>query len=448
MQPPLNRERQECASSSTQTPGIGPLLKRFVQDDEAKGRGGLAVMFGLLIVVAFVLLPTLPSNAQKKSGLPGARPVINAAEFSSIQAALDAVPKVGGIVKLPAGEFEISKPLVLTTEDTWLQGAGAATHIKNVNEEGQPALIVQHPKGAKAPRAEWLWRVKLSDFRITGNKKSGHGIHANRINEIFIQGVTVSYNGGDGILLNYCYEDPRVSDCLITYNAKTGLDLLGCHDIVVSASQFEENMDALHCFDGFNLCMTGNCLDDHLGDGVVIENTYGSVVSGNMIEECKGRAIVLDRNCYGNTLSANVIAHDGGGVDLVDAHGCAVSANTFTLMSTDAVRVGPNSGRITITGNNFCNSFIGAGSVKRRVDDLAAAGLTLESTKDVAVSGNIFASVKPKALELRGDASKNILFSNNVLVDVESDHAKLKDSTVSDVLSVEGEAASGPPARK
>ena len=46
MQPPLNRERQECASSSTQTPGIGPLLKRFVQDDEAKGRGGLAVMFG------------------------------------------------------------------------------------------------------------------------------------------------------------------------------------------------------------------------------------------------------------------------------------------------------------------------------------------------------------------------------------------------------------------
>ena len=60
-------------------------------------------------------------------------------------------------------------------------------------------------------------------------------------------------------------------------------------------------------------------LDDHLRDGVVIENTYGSVVAGNMIEECAGTAIVLDRDCYGITLSANVIAHEtSGGIDLRD----------------------------------------------------------------------------------------------------------------------------------
>ena len=78
--------------------------------------------------------------------------------------------------------------------------------------------------------------------------------------------------------------------------------------------------------------MTGNGMDDHLGHGVVIENTYGSVVAGNMIEECEGTAIILDRDCYGITLCANVIAHNGGGVDLRDAHGCAVSANTFVLL--------------------------------------------------------------------------------------------------------------------
>ena len=95
----------------------------------------------------------------------------------------------------------------------------------------------------------------------------------------------------------------------------------------------EENKDALHCINGYNLCMNGNNLDDHLRHGVVIENTYGSVVSGNMIEECRGTAIVLDRDCYGITLAANVIAHDSaGGIDLRDAHGCAVSANTFTIM--------------------------------------------------------------------------------------------------------------------
>src|SRR4029453_6062750 len=123
--------------------------------------------------------------------------------------------------------------------------------------------------------------------------------------------------------------------------------------IVVSGNHFEENQDALVCVDSFNLCMTGNNLDDHVRDGVVIENTYGSVVSGNMIEECNGRAIVLDRDCYGITLSANVIAHEvQGGIDLVDAHGCTVSANTFTIVKENALRIGPAPGGSTVTGKN------------------------------------------------------------------------------------------------
>jgi hypothetical protein len=50
---------------------------------------------------------------------------------------------------------------------------------------------------------------------------------------------------------------------------------------VVNANQFEENQYALRCLDSFNLTMNGNTLDDHLRHGVVIENTYGTVLSGN-----------------------------------------------------------------------------------------------------------------------------------------------------------------------
>ncbi len=162
------------------------------------------------------------------------------------------------------------------------------------------------------------------------------------------------------------------------------------------------------------------------------------VVSGNMIEECNGTAIVLDRDCYGITLSANVIAHNGGGIDLRDAHGCSVSANTFTIMRKDALVVGPSSGRITVTGNNFCDSYIGQDTVKRAADDRAAAGMILRGTSEVAVVGNLFSSVRPKALTLEGQQSKGVLFCDNVLVDTAGDQEKLAASLVENNLLLTG----------
>ena len=183
-----------------------------------------------------------------------------------------------------------------------------------------------------------LWRIQLGNFRISGNPKSGNpksgdGLLAEGINESFIQGVSIDHHGGHGINLVACTEDPRVSDNLLTYNAKSGLNIQAGHDIMVNANQFEEHQDGLRCIDSFNLTMNGNNLDDHLRHRVMIKNTYGSVLSGNMIEECNGTAIILDRDCYGITISANVIAHElAGGMDLRDAWGCAVSANTFTIV--------------------------------------------------------------------------------------------------------------------
>ena len=384
----------------------------------------ISVNLSLAAVCLVLANVFVENNAQTdKPTLSGARAIIDASQFETLQDAFDALPNEGGLVQIPPGVFEINKPLRVSAEDVTIAGSGTATHIKNVNEDGQPALILAHKEfnDIKTDRQKNLWRIRVADLRITGNEKSGIGIHARNVNEILIDGVTVSYHGGDGIQLDYCYEDPRVCDSLLTYNKGVGLNLIGCHDIVVSSCQFEENQDALHCFDGFNLCMTGNCLDDHLGNGVVIENTYGSVLSGNMIEECNASAIILDRDCYGITLSANVIAHNGGGIDLRDAHGCAISANTFTIMKTDALRIGPNSGRIAVTGNSFCDSYIGD-KVRRAVNDQNAGGLTLDGTSDVAIAGNTFTSVRPKALGLGDSASNRVLFSSNVLTDVESDH--------------------------
>ena len=38
-----------------------------------------------------------------------------------------------------------------------------------------------------------------------------------------------------------------MSDSILTYNKLAGLQITGCHDIVVNGNHFEENQDALRC---------------------------------------------------------------------------------------------------------------------------------------------------------------------------------------------------------
>jgi hypothetical protein len=78
--------------------------------------------------------------------------------------------------------------------------------------------------------------------------------------------------------------------------------------------------------------------------------------------------------------------------------------------------------------------------VKREANDIAASGLTLSGASDVAISGNVFSGVTPKALTLASDATRRVLFADNVLADVKSDHSRLRESVVTGNL----ESASAP----
>jgi hypothetical protein len=308
----------------------------------------------------------------------------------------------------------------LATENTRLQGSGSSTHLINRNEEGKPAIIV---RSGNDPQ----FRVELSNFRVSGNAKSGDGIFMERVQELLITELTVDHNGGNGINMKNCTENPRIALCNITYNAKAGINIDGGHDIVVSANQFEENQDALRIKDGFNLTMTGNNIDDHLRHGIVVENTYGSVISGNMIEECKGTAIILtapestsNRFCYGITISSNIVAHHlGGGVDINSAWGCTVSANTFTLIHDFSVQVDKGSQGITITGNNFSNS---RGKLASSTEDNpfswdVGTGIVLGEASDISVTGNLFGGLITEAVKA-GASSSRILIVGNIISDL------------------------------
>ncbi len=382
------------------------------------------------------------SPRQESPARPVAEPagVVHADDYPNLQAAIDAVSVTGGTLVLGAKTYSIDRPLRIRHEDFRMVGQGTVSQIVNAGRSGEPAIVIEPPKGfvSKTGQKERLWRVQMCDFRVTGNEKSGHGIVVRRVQEFMIRAVSISRHGGDGVHCDDCYEDMRMSNCLITYNRGAGLFAKGNHDTIVADTQFEENEDAVRFVDGFNLCMTGNNIDDHLRHGIVVENTYGSVISGNMIEECQGWAVVLDRDCYGITVSANVLAHEfDGGVDLRDAHGCSVSANSFPLCKNAAVRVGPESDRIAITGNAFSDSYIGAGAYRRTGSSKAekvqnqSAGVKLEGACHITITGNSFSGSMPQALAVRGDC-RHVVFSANVVAGtVAGDVDRLQESAVS-----------------
>lgn len=109
--------------------------------------------------------------------------VLHAEQYPSLQAALDAVPAAGGMVVLPAGIIELQEPLVIRTERTRLTGAGSASHLVNKNEQGQPAIHIRSDDYEQ--KKGRLWNVQLDNFMISGNPKSGTGILAQGIQEIF-----------------------------------------------------------------------------------------------------------------------------------------------------------------------------------------------------------------------------------------------------------------------
>ena len=113
-----------------------------------------AIIAGMLI--AFVALSGHRLDSQLKSQ---ADAVIDAGKFPSLQAAFDAVPEAGGVVRIPPGDYRITQPLLLTRGETRVEGSGAATRIINANADGQPALIVKPAKYDQDKRSR-IWRVQ------------------------------------------------------------------------------------------------------------------------------------------------------------------------------------------------------------------------------------------------------------------------------------------------
>ncbi len=323
---------------------------------------------------------------------------VSPGDYTTIQKAVDALPPEGGTVFIPAGIYKITEPIIVKKSDVSLMGAGTGTILLNTSEDGKNTIELI------GTEEKQIWRVKVSDMHLKGNEKCGNAIYANQVNEISLSDMWIDYHGKSGIYLDYCYENPRVYDNNIAYNKEMGVLLDGCHDIVVSANQMEENGIGIYGKGLYNATVTGNNIDDHIKNCIYFVSTLGSIITANMLENCLGKSVILDEKCDGIVVTGNTFRMPGV-LSVIKTKGVVITGNAFDCSESTALEV-KESTLITVSGNIFS----GSGEDIDRV-----YGIVMSNVNDVSISGNTIVKPLEGGIYILGDKNGYINITGNTI---------------------------------
>ena len=265
-----------------------------------------------------------------------------------IQAAIDALPSIGGAVKIMEGIFNITNRIELKV-NTHLSGMGLATRINNNNQTGKDAI---YAKGVMYPD-DCLEGVILSDLLIVGNGNSGNGVYFKFCRSTVVR--VCSYNNGiNGFFYEDC-NDPFTTNCRAKANGNCGFYFANCHENLVQACHSLNNGsdgyyigngmveswqnqligcgsennsgNGYHVAQGHAHCIIG-CSSDACTNGIKVATSRVSLV-GNVIDwGLTMSGIFLSTaahnvTCIGNSISG--CYYDG--IRLEGAHHCTIIGN-------------------------------------------------------------------------------------------------------------------------
>jgi parallel beta-helix repeat protein len=345
----------------------------------------------LILFFSFQSFSGLHRNAQSER-------TVCAGEYNSIQEAVDALPPDGGTVIIPAGNYQITEPILVKNSDVSLIGEGAGSILINESQEGKNTIELM------GTEENPIWRVKVSDMHLKGNEKCGNAIYARRVNEISLSDMWIDYHGKSGIFLDYCYENPRLFDNNIAYNKENGVLLDGCHDIVVSANEMEENGIGIFGKGLFNATVTGNNIDDHIQNCIYFINTLGSIITANMLENCLGKSVILDEKCNGIVVTGNTFRMPGV-LSVAGTKGVTITGNAFDCSESTALEV-KECELITVSGNIFSGSGEDVNSIY---------GMVMRHVHDVTITGNTMVKPIEGGICITGEGNGYVNITGNTI---------------------------------
>ena len=293
--------------------------------------GWVMLVFLAVRLAAAETSPAKPTLIVLAAGVTGAE----------IQSALDALPATGGEVVLPAGRFEIHRPIILSRDHQALCGAGAATILHLADKANCPVLILGEPvnqprrtvrdlrvsglfiDGNRVRQQRELWRLTgegsqirnngitvqgVSDSRIenvtTARCRSGGLVTARDVRRLIVNGLDAFDNEFDGLA---CYQ---TEDCLfenlnLHHNPGAGisLDLAFDHNVI---------RDATLTANDLGIFMRASRENQFLNVTIRGSRHYGVFMAHSEQQTAHGWSPVPQTECAYNAFT-NLIAMNCGG---------------------------------------------------------------------------------------------------------------------------------------
>lgn len=320
---------------------------------------------------------------------------VDGTKFANIQAAINALPSIGGTVIVPAGTFAQGvTPLTVGTSNVTLQcdNSGATTITTTDTSSGaafsftgqNPRVIGCNFQGPSSGAADGLVFTNGASsvpaptylLNVTVSHMGGMGVRIDTSsagNESFstLQNVTTSFNGSDGVKL----VGTNSNDCIIVggasydntgwgYNIQSGGNsFVGANANLNGASSNQDfqftgtgNFGSIYPEGSANGNLTfgsssqGNLLflNSLAGSGIVADTGTNNMVFYNY-----GGQIALNKLSIGNTLSKNFVQTGNAPQASVVGNATNDAQYLFTSNATSVTTPNKTIGTCT-SGNDFC----------------------------------------------------------------------------------------------
>lgn len=263
-------------------------------------------------------------------------------DFTSIQAAIDALPDTGGEVFVKAGTYTITATIERAINDVSIIGTGKSTKIQTTSN----VVMIELDTVSG-------WRLKDLYFYGAGAVNPANvGIHLTTTTDSLVEGCLVENCGNSGILLDTASNDNNIRNNHCNSNQAVGIFVVSSNSHV-SGNEASTNDTGIYIFGASGNTIQRNKCPSNTNEGITIDDESDeNTILGNICLSNGRDGIRVDDDCDNNVITGNEFnSNTGYGVNIITAD-CDTNTVTSNRLRNNTAGALNDDGTGTQIGHN------------------------------------------------------------------------------------------------